>query len=125
MAQASGFPAIRPSGRAYQPPRFPMQTFATLSGYETRVRYGSHSIGAVLSLSFQNLKEAQVNEVLGHFAAAEGAMHFFGLPAEVAAGMSSTAAITGARWRYADAPSVEWVAPGVASVSCSLVSVFD
>lgn len=125
MAQVSGFPSIRPSGRAYQPPRVPMQTFATLSGYETRVRYGSRSVGAALSLSFQNLLEARINEVLGHYATAEGSMHFFSLPAEVAAGMNDSAAVVGARWRYADAPSVEWVAPGVASISCSLVSVFD
>jgi hypothetical protein len=98
-----------------------------LSGYETRVQYGSQAIGASLSLSFQNLKEVKVSELVAHYTTAGGILNFFSLPAETTAGMSSTAAapILSARWRYAEAPGIEWVAPGIASVSCNLVSVFD
>ena len=127
MAQVTNFPAIKPSGRAWQLASPPAQTFTTLSGYEARVRYGSQAIGASLSLSFQNLKEAKVSELVAHYTTAGGILNFFSLPAETTAGMSSTAAasILSARWRYAEAPGIEWVAPGIASVSCSLVSVFD
>ena len=121
----TAFPAIEPSSRAWTPGSQPVKAFSTLSGYESRVMLGSEPIGASLQLSFQNLTESIALAISNHFSTAKGTFETFVLPAAVFAGMTdySTVAPTGQEWRYAAAPSINWVSPGVANVGVSLVAV--
>ena len=121
----AAFPAVKPSSRAWTPGTPPAKSFNTLSGNETRVLLGAKPIGTSLSMSFSNIKESVVLQITNHFFIAKGSYETFTLPPEVFAGMTSYGSVTpsGLVWRYASAPSVDWVAPGIGAVSVDLVAV--
>lgn len=98
-----------------------MQAFTSLSGVETRIRYGTAFVGAALSLTFQNLTNAAAALISDHWRLARGGFESFVLPSEVSAGGWSIE--PGQQWRYATAPSFEWTANGVVTVTVSLVQV--
>ena len=121
----TAFPALEPSGRTWVPGSQPVKSFVTLSGFESRVMLGSEPLGTSLQLSFQNLTEAAVIAITNHFGLAKGTFESFALPDEVFAGMATPDSVTpaGQVWRYTGPPSVAWVAPAIANVSVSFVSV--
>jgi len=121
----TAFPAIEPSSRAWVPGAQPVKAFVTLSGVESRVMLGSQPVGTSLQLSFQNLTESVALLIINHFATAKGTFETFALPAAVFAGMTDYSSVTpdGQTWRYAATPSVDWVSPGIANVSVSLVAI--
>lgn len=124
MAVAA-FPDLKPSSRTWTPGSQPIQSFTALSGYEARVLLGPNPIGASLSLGFQNLLEAAFLQITNHYAVARGSYEVFSLPAGIFAGMSSYGTVTPSNnlWRYADAPTVDWTAPGIGNVSVRLLAV--
>jgi hypothetical protein len=121
---ASAFPGIAPTARSWSPGVMPQSTFTTLSGHEVRTSHTSKLIGASLSLSFNNIQEATLKLILDHYNAARSTFETFTLSAQVCAGMTNDYLTpAGQQWKYDGAPSVEFVAPGVASVSVSLTAV--
>lgn len=124
MAVAA-FPALTPSTRSWTPGQQPFSTFNSMAGREVRVLHGSTAVGQLLALSFSNITEAKGKQITDHFALARGSFDVFDLPAAVFGGMASYGHIkpTGNLWRYSAAPAVSYVAPGVVTVSVSLVAV--
>ena len=123
----TAFPEIQPSSRTWVPGSQPVKTFATLSGYESRVMLGDQPVGTSLQMSFQNLTEAVALSVIDHFSKAKGTYETFSLPASVFAGMTDSGKVTpeGQAWRYAAAPSVVWVSPGIANINVSLIAILS
>ena len=121
----TAFPAIEPSSRAWVPGSQPVQSFATLSGFESRVMLGAEPVGTSLQMSFNNLKEVVALSITDHYVKAKGTFETFALPAAVFAGMTDYGKVTpeGHTWRYASAPSIDWVSPGIANVGVSFVAV--
>ena len=102
-----------------------MRTFNTLSGYEVRVLMGTNVVGTSLSMTFENLPESELVKITDHYLKAKGSYDSFSLPSAVHAGMTGHSRVTPADsvWRYASAPSVSWVSPGIGNVSVGLLSV--
>ena len=102
-----------------------MTSFNTLSGYEARILLGSKPVGTSLSMSFSNLLENELLKITDHYLKAQGTYDTFALPSSTYAGMTNFGSVTPASfsWRYASAPSVDWVSPGIGNVSVSLVAV--
>lgn len=121
----SQFPAIRPSSRSFTPGMVPVQSFASLSGKETRVILGDTMHGHSVSLSFSNLQEPAVKQITVHWYNRQGTALDFTLPAEVWAGWAqySSATTSGQKWRYTAQPEIEAVSPGIMNVSVELVSL--
>lgn len=121
----SDFPSLAPSARSWTPGRRPVQAFSSQSGYEVRALFGNRPVGQQLSLSFANISDATGELITAHFEEALGVYEVFDLPAAVFAGMAGFAHVkpSGNQWRYAKAPDVTYVAPGVQSVSVELVAV--
>lgn len=121
---ASAFPDIAPSVRSWTPGVMPQSQFATLSGYQVRTSHSDKLIGGRLNLVFNNLREAVAKQIITHYQAQQSTFELFTLSASVWAGMDSDYMTpVGQQWRYAGAPTMEFVAPGIASVSVSLDSV--
>ena len=121
----STFPALQPSSRSLTPGQFPVSTFNALSGKETRVILGDTPFSHALALTFSNVLEPVMQQVLTHFRGQQGTALAFTLPAAVYAGWTDYAEeipLT-QKWRYAGPPEVEFVAPGIMSVSVSLVGL--
>jgi hypothetical protein len=123
----SAFPNLKPTARTWTPGVQPMSNFTSMSGYEVRVMVGPDPIGTALQLTFENSAEADIRQITDHYVLAKGMFEVFSLPAETFAGMTTYGQVTpsGFSWRYAGPPSIEWLMPGVGSVSVSLVAVRD
>ena len=121
----SQFPAIRPSSRSFTPGMVPVNTFASLSGKETRVILGDTMHGHVVSLSFSNLQEPAVKQITDHWYNRQGTALDFTLPADVWDGWAqySSATTFGQKWRYTAQPEIEAVSLGIMNVSVELVSL--
>ena len=119
------FPALKPSSRSFTPGLVPVTSFKAMSGKETRVITGSASVSHTCSISFQNISEAIIKQVLDHWYGRQGTALAFTLPPEVWAGWSDYLSAVNAEqeWRYESVPAVNAVSPGIMSVSVQLVSV--
>lgn len=121
----SQFPDLKPASRSFTPGVVPTSTFQALSGREMRVILGDTMHGHSLQLSFSNIQEAVVQQILSHWYACLGTALDFTLPPNVWAGWAeySSAITPGQKWRYTGQPSVEGVSPGIMNVSVELISL--
>ena len=121
----SQFPAIKPASRSFTPGMVPVESFASMSGKETRVILGDTMHGHSVSLSFTNLQEAAAKQIIDHWYNRQGTALDFTLPADVWAGWAQySAAITsGQTWRYTGQPKVAAVSPGIMNVSVELLAL--
>jgi hypothetical protein len=119
------FPALRPTSRSFNAGDYPIRTFRSQSGVETRILYGSRRTGAELSLSYENILDTQANDFVQHYEEVRGTFGTFDINADTRAGWESVNFNTGAgnSWRYAGPPEVSNVRPGRSTVQVSLVAV--
>jgi len=130
---AVAFPALVPSGRRYNPGKYPQGEFKALNGATTTLRYGNRRYDAELELTFQNITDSNAALLLAlyeqttvtddwiTFTAADGAV---GASPELADYLREVGG-SGLRWRFAEPPSVDSVVPGRSSVQCSFVGRLD
>ena len=121
----SQFPAIRPSGRSFMPGMLPVNSFASISGKETRVIMGDTMHGHSITLAFQNIQEPTVKRITDHWYDRQGTALAFTLPSAVWAGWDqyADAVATTQQWRYVGQPEIESVSPGVLNVELELVAL--
>jgi len=120
---AGAFPDLAPSARSWVPGVMPQSEFVTLSGYQVRTSHSDGLIGGRLELGFENLQEAVAKQIIAHYQAQQSTFEVFTLSAKVWAGMDSDYMTpAGQQWRYAGPPGMTWVAPGIASVTVSLIT---
>ena len=121
------FPALKPTGREFNPGNWPIKTFNAQSGAEVRILYGNRRTNATLSLSYDNISDSNAQLFLTDYNDQIGTLRTFTLPADVRAGWTGTTAVMdappSARWRYESAPVVQAVRPGRSSVTVNLVAV--
>ena len=121
----SQFPSLKPASRSFTPGMVPVQSFASMSGKETRVILGDTMHGHSVSLSFTNLQEAAAKQIIDHWYNRQGTALDFTLPADVWDGWAqySSAITFGQTWRYKGEPKVAAVSPSIMNVSVELVSL--
>jgi len=121
------FPSLTPTGRQFTPGDFPNKRFNSQSGAEVRILYGSRRTNAVLSLSYDNVTDANAESFLDDYSEQLGTFRTFTLPSEVFEGWSGETATldapSGTEWRYDAEPQVQAVRPGISSVTVSLRAV--
>lgn len=122
------FPALPPTARDFRPGDWPVKTFNAQSGAEVRILYGDTRTKMELSLSYDNVLDAQAEQFLTHYDEVKGSYLTFDLSDAAKTGWNGSAAAIDAgsinKWRYADAPQVTAVRPGRSSVKVNLVGVF-
>ena len=115
------FPATVPSTRTFVPGDFPVRTFVSQSGVETRVLYGSRETGARLSLGYKNLADEVADDFIIHFP-----LNAVGNTNAKGGWTGDTDALgkpAGTAYRYARQPQVTSVKPGISNVKVDLVAV--
>jgi hypothetical protein len=121
------FPALQPSSRDFEPGDYPVKTFRSQSGVESRILYGSKRSNQALTLTYQNITDSQAEQFITHFDQVRGSFDTFTLPAVVRAGWQAGAAtidaVAGAAWRYDGPPSITSVKPGISTVQLKLAAV--
>lgn len=121
------YPTAKPSQRSYQHGDWPVRSFKAMDGAEVRIMYGNRRTGSKFSLQYQNIPDAVAQQFLTHYNEMLGTFSTFQLPAQVLAGWAGATTPfdpqSSLRFRYAEAPSVDAVKPGVSSVSINLIGV--
>lgn len=122
------FPSIKPTARDFTPGDWPVKTFNAQSGAEVRILYGDTRTKMELSLSYDNVPDAQAEQFLTHYDEVKGSYLTFDLSDAAKTGWLGNATAIDAgnvnKWRYADAPQVTAVRPGRSSIRVNLVGVF-
>jgi len=125
------FPELVPTARSFDPGDWPVRSYRALDGAEVRLLYGSKRTGMTLTLSYDNITDANAELFLNHFNEMQGTFKTFVFSSTpgVRKGWTGTPAAIGAeawgnRWRYSEPPKVVSVRPGRSSVSVSLIGVF-
>ena len=122
------FPALQPTARDFKPGDWPVKTYSAQSGAEVRILYGDTRSKMELSLSYDNISDANADLFLAHYNETKGTYNTFILSDETKSGWAGNSASIdtyGAnRWRYADQPQVTAVRSGRSSVKVNLIGVF-
>ena len=74
------FPTLVPTSRAFDPGDYPIKTFKSQNGAETRILYGSERTNVKLQLSYANIGDASAELFLDHFDETKGTFSTFDLP---------------------------------------------
>lgn len=130
---AVAFPDIRPSGRTYNPGKYPQQDFVALNGAVTRLLYGTKRTDAELSLDFNALTDSEVVQILSNYENVTRDNDWITFNANNASiGMITNLANyiqetrpDGLRWRYAEPPEVVSISPNLSNVRCRFVGQLD
>lgn len=101
------FPSLTPSLRIFGPGILPVTEKISASGAFFGFRRGSRTKGQTLSLTFNNLTEANVNLIKDHYIDSNGTFDYFFLNGSVWSGYTTPPApVFGVAWRYASAPVI-------------------
>jgi hypothetical protein len=121
------FPTLQPTGRDFNPGSYPVRTFKSQSGTESRILYGSKRVDQELSLTYENITDSQAEQFVTHFDEVKGNYLTFTLPSAVRAGWTANAAtidaVLGGAWRYDGPPTIASVKPGLSNVQVKLAGV--
>jgi len=123
------YPTLNPASRTFSPGDYPIKRFQSQSGVETRILYGSRRTNMTLDLSYENITDTEAEYFSTHYDEVKGTYQTFTLPNEARAGWSASAStidvVSGAAWRYSDAPTITAVRPGISTVQVKLVGVLS
>ncbi len=82
------FPSLVPTSRAFDPGDYPVRTFKSQSGTETRILYGSERTNVKLQLSYANIDDESAELFLDHFDETKGTFSTFKLSRKALRGWS-------------------------------------
>lgn len=124
------FPTLVPTSRSFDAGDYPIRTFKSQNGAETRILYGSNRTNMKLSLSYANITDANAELFLDHYDEMKGTFTVFGVNKIVRAGWKGSrdalgASAAGNAYRYESAPQVVQVRPGISTVTVNLIGVID
>jgi len=130
---AVAFPDIAPTSRRYSPGEYPQRAFQSMNGAVTTLRYGNKRSDATLDLTFQNITDANAVAILSNYETTTVANDWVTFTmGNVAIGAGSTLGNylreiggSGLHWRYAEAPTIESVRPGLSTVQVRFVGQLD
>lgn len=96
------FPAIEPTGRAYDFGSYAMSANGSLSGASVRFNHSTTMIGAKLALTFADMPDAELETLRAHFRGQDGGFVSFRLPAIIWRGHTDPEFLAPAtdRWIY-------------------------
>ena len=121
------YPTHQPTSRSFSAGDYPYKTYKSQSGKEVRILYGDKRTGMTLELEYSNITDSAADDFVAHYDEVKGGFTSFALPSQARTGWSGTASAidvpSGNQWRYASAPQIQQVRPGISSVTVSLVGV--
>ena len=125
------YPAVRPTGRSFDPGDWPVRTYNAQNGAEVRLLYGSKRYNLKLSLTYANITDLKASEFLQHYQETIGTFKTFTFTGDAQVALfdgwrGTSSALDppiGVNWRYEQQPQVDSVRPGISTVTVSLIGV--
>ena len=102
------FPALVPSARTYIPGDVPQTRQIALSGVNSAYRLGNRRVEQQLTLTFNNISEANLLSIRSHYISMDGTYGIFYLSSEVWSGYATPPVplLSDYAWRYAGPPTI-------------------
>jgi len=133
MTTARAFPSVKPSSRSYEPGDYPSNTFESLDGTKTHLRYGNKRVNASLTLGFSNISDSDAALILANYENVNSDWDYVTFDSgNATTGVTNTSLLSylkesgsGLKWRYSKPPKVTNVYPGISNVTCSFVACLD
>ena len=138
---AVSFPTLTPSARSYKPGSFPIEQFQGQNGAVTAVKFGNRRADSELTMTFQNITDAQGAEILANYDSvmngldSNGDWNYIQFPSADSGAMAGipnqsmreATAETNLirRYRYAEAPQFVSTFPGRCTVTIKLRGYLD
>lgn len=123
----ASFPAIEPNARSYGiTADLPMVVESAWPSGQVRYRPGyapTASAAMPLQLAYIDLSETQVQQIRDHYAAQQGGVVPFSLPAVIFQGISAALFPAGILWRYTEPPAEQQKAGSLFDVTVTLESM--
>ena len=118
------FPALVPSTRTYMPGDVPQTRQVALSGIDTAYRLGNRRVEQQLTLTFDNISEANLLSIRSHYVSVDGTYGIFYLPAEIWSGYATppVSLLSDYAWRYAGPPTITDGSSDLWSVEVELIT---
>ena len=125
--------ALKPTSRSFNPGDYPVKTFKSQSGAERRILYGSKRTNLKLSLTYENITDANAELFIDHYDETKGTFASFEVASASTAdgaktGWGGTEGAIGAEssgnvYRYEGPPELTQVRPGISTVTVNLIGV--
>jgi hypothetical protein len=125
--------ALAPTSRSFSAGDYPVKTFKSQSGAETRILYGSRRTNLKLSLTYENITDANAELFINHYDETQGTFASFDVASVstndgAKTGWQGNSTVIGATssgnvYRYESAPQLTQVRPGVSTVTVNLIGV--
>ena len=133
MTTARAFPSVKPSSRSYEPGDYPSNTFESLDGTKTHLRFGNKRLNATLTLSFNNIEDSDAALILANYENVNSDWDYVTFNrGHATSGITDSNLLSYLResgsslkWRYSEPPKVTSVYPGISNVTCSFVACLD
>ena len=122
------FPTIAPTSRSYDGGDWPVKAFKSQSGAEVRILYGDRRVGHSINLTYNNIPDATAEQFFAHYYEQQGTYKSFAVFPELnlSKGWEGSEeffrAGSAVQWRYAKAPQLTAVYPGVSTIQVELVA---
>ena len=123
------FPSLTPTARSFTPGDYPVKTFKSQNGSETRILYGSTRTNMKLSLTFSNIDDDDADLILSHYDEVQGTFQRFKLGGNDftlggwEGSILSQQPVFDNKYRYEGPPQVTQVRPGISTVTVNLIGV--
>ena len=132
------FPSSKPTARSFDPGDYPIKTYKSQDGSEVRILYGSFRTNMRLSLTYENLPDAEAEEFIAHYDSMKGTFNTFDLSTNSLIGWAGNgpndsiatddddwlkATYAGNKYRYERPPELVQVRNGISTVTISLIGV--
>lgn len=98
------FPTYVPNSRTVELGDYPVKAVRSLSGAETRLRYGHARSQATCQLQYQRMSPAQCQAFINHYDAVGGTSNTFSVTTAISAGWNVSGVPGSGRWRYDGPP---------------------
>lgn len=126
------FPALEPTTRSFTAPTWPINSVKSQSGMVNKRLWGNRPSRATLSMTFENILDAEAAVILNVYNQAKGSLTQITLPSAVVNGMDSALTLSwstfigdsGLLWHFSadDPPAVESISQGRSTVRVNLVA---
>lgn len=73
------FPTLAPTARTFEAGNYPIKTFTSQNGVETRILYGSRRTGQKMSLTYQNIFDYEAEQFISHYDEVFGTLNAFSI----------------------------------------------
>mgnify|MGYP003109352562 FL=1 len=125
--------ALKPTSRSFNPGDYPVKAFKSQSGAERRILYGNKRTNLSLSLTYENISDANAELFIDHYDEVQGTFSTFVVASASTNDGAKTgwegnfetigAGASGNVYRYEGPPELTQVRPGISTVTVNLIGV--